>query len=429
MKIGVIGYGVEGRAAVEYWSPYGEVVVHARELKSEVPQGISVQTGAGYLDNLGDYDLLIRSPGVRPNLLPPDVETTTVIAEFFARCPATVVGVTGTQGKGTTCTVAEAILRAGGRTVFMGGNIGVVPLQFLTEMAADDVVVLELSNFQLIDLTRSPQVAVVLPITPDHLNWHADIAEYYQAKSAIAAWQRPEDLVVFDSANPVAANIGQASPARKLPLGSADGVEVRDGAIYVRGTAVLETSQIPLRGKHNVDNVAAAIAATFELIDGDVAAVGRAVAGLQALPYRLQPIGDVAGVTYVNDSLSTTPETTMAAMAAYPETKVLILGGSSKQVSYDALGVAVAAAASSIRTLLLIGQDGPNIAGALDAAGFSNYRFAPGSMADVVHAAAENAQSGDVVLLSPACASFGAFRDYADRGDQFVAAVRSLPDR
>ncbi|HEY2044588.1 MAG TPA: UDP-N-acetylmuramoyl-L-alanine--D-glutamate ligase [Jatrophihabitans sp.] len=428
MKIGVIGYGVEGRAAVEYWGARGEVVVHTRELKSEAPPGVSVVTGPGYLDDLDDYDLLIRSPGVRPDLLPDGVATTTVIAEFFARCPATIVGVTGTQGKGTTCTVATAILKAAGRRVQLGGNIGVVPLQFLADMTAEDIVVLELSNFQLIDLPSSPQVAVVLPITPDHLNWHSDLDEYHQAKSAIAAWQKPDDTVVFDSANEVASRIAESSPGRKIPLRSPEGVEVRDSAIYVRGERVLEVSKIPLRGKHNVDNVAAAVAATFDLISGDLAALQRGVSGLHPLPYRLEPIADVAGVTYVNDSLSTTPETTMAAMAAYPETKVLILGGSSKGVSYEALAAAVARDAGSIRTTLLIGQDGPKIAEALDATGFSNHQFVPGSMAEVVNVAARVAQSGDVVLLSPACASFGAFRDYADRGDQFVAAVRELPE-
>ncbi|GAA4059350.1 UDP-N-acetylmuramoyl-L-alanine--D-glutamate ligase [Actinomadura miaoliensis] len=428
MRVAVIGFGVEGRAAVDYWTARGhQVVVHERSGPVDVPDGVTLADD--YLTGLDTVDLIVRSPGVRPETLPAEVPTTSVIAEFMARCPAPVIGVTGTKGKGTTATAIAAILRAAGRRVVVGGNIGTTPLALLPRIDPDDLVVLELSSFQLMDLQRSPQIAVVLAVTPDHLNWHRDMDEYEQAKSSIARYQTPDDLVVYAADNPPATRIAATGPARRVPVGDPEGVHLHDDAIYLRDTRVIETGDVPLPGPHNLTNIAAAIAATHDLIGGDHQAIRSAVRGLQALPHRLQVAATRNGVTWVDDSLSTTPQTTIAAMNAFDGPKILILGGSTKGVSFDDLAQAIAEAAAHarIRAVLLTGAEAPRIAAALDAADVTGYEHVPGPMTDLVTRAAHHAHPGDVVLLSPACSSVGDYRNYADRGDQFATAVHALP--
>ncbi|GAA0599457.1 UDP-N-acetylmuramoyl-L-alanine--D-glutamate ligase [Actinomadura livida] len=423
MRIAVVGYGVEGRAAVEYWRPRGDIVVHDRK-DVELPPDVEGRTGADYLRGLDEADLIVRAPGVHPSALPSGPQVTSVIGEFLAECPVPVIGVTGTQGKGTTCTAIAAILGASGRRVFLGGNIGVPPLQFLPELADGDVVVLELSNMQLIDLKRSPRIAVVLPVTPDHLNWHPDIEEYYAAKTSIAAYQGPGDTVFFAAGNPVAERVAAAGAGRKVPFGVPEGVHAADGAIHDGTTRLLDLADSPLLGAHNVANLTAAVAATFDLLGRDTALLREGVRAIKPLPHRLEPAGESGGVAYVNDSLSTTPETARAAMAAFPGPKVMIFGGSSKGLAFEALAEAVAK--ENIRGIVIIGEVGPRIAAALDEAGITGHTVADGPMTEVVAKAAAMARPGDTVLLSPACASFGDFRDYADRGNQFKAAVQEL---
>jgi UDP-N-acetylmuramoylalanine--D-glutamate ligase len=424
VRVAVVGYGVEGRAAVDYWRARGdEVVVHDRRPGLAVPAGVEVADR--YLAGLESADLVVRSPGVRPDLLPPGVPVTSVVAEFLARCPAPVVGVTGTKGKGTTSSAIASILRAAGERVFLGGNIGTTPLAFLPSLTPDDVVVLELSSFQLMDLTVSPQVAVVLSITPDHLNWHTDLAEYYRAKSTIAAFQTPSDRVVYMADNEPSAAIAALSPGRRIPVGEPGGVHVRDGAVHVGEVRVLDVADIPLLGPHNVVNVCAAVGATYDLVGGSAEAIRSGVRDVVALPHRLAVVATRRGVTYVDDSCSTTPETTIAAMASFDAPQVLILGGSPKGVEFDALAADVAR--RKVRGILLVGSEAPRIEAALTAAGVvGDVERVPGPMPDVVARAAALAHPGDVVLLSPACASLEDFRDYADRGDQFTAAVRAL---
>ncbi|SDY01345.1 UDP-N-acetylmuramoylalanine--D-glutamate ligase [Saccharopolyspora shandongensis] len=212
--------------------------------------------------------------------------------------------------------------------MFVGGNIGTPPLAFLAELRSDDVVVLELSSFQLIDLPFSPHIVVVLSVTPDHLNWHQDFDEYQQAKTAIAAHQSPSDLVVYVTENPVAAAIAATSPARRLPVGRPDGVHVHDEALHLCSTRIIDVAEVPLPGAHNLVNIGAAIAATAALVENDPSVIRAGIQTIEPLPHRLQTIAIRQGVTWVDDSLSTTPQTTMAAMAAFDRPQVLLLGGS-----------------------------------------------------------------------------------------------------
>jgi UDP-N-acetylmuramoylalanine--D-glutamate ligase len=427
MRVAVVGYGVEGQAAVDYWQARGDrVVVHDRRRDLRVPAGVTARTGDEYLTHLDEVDLIVRSPGVRPDALPADRPVTTVIAEFFARCPVPIIGITGTKGKGTTSSVAASILRAAGRRVFLGGNIGTTPLAFLPELGDDALVVLELSNFQLVDLTVSPHIAVVLSITPDHLNWHRDLAEYHRAKESIAAYQKPADRIVYAADNEPAAAIAALSAGERIPLGTPDSFHVAAGAVRFRGTTVVAAGDVPLPGAHNLVNTAAAVAAMYDLVGADHEVIRQGVRTTVALPHRLSVVRRVREVTFVDDSCSTTPETTIAAMAAFDAPQVLILGGSTKGVSFDSLAAAIARAGVRVRAIVLVGSEAPRIAAALDAAGVDRYEHVPGPMPEVVARATALAQPGDVVLLSPACASVEDFRNYADRGEQFAAAVHAL---
>jgi UDP-N-acetylmuramoylalanine--D-glutamate ligase len=425
VRVAVVGYGVEGRAAEAYWSQQGHTVtVHDRRTGLDLPAHVSGRLGGDFLAGLHEVDLIVRSPSVPPELLPGGVPVTSVIREFLQRCPCRVVGVTGTKGKGTTCSLIQSIVVAAGMRGFFGGNIGRPPLEFLPQLSAGDVVVLELSNFQLVDLDRSPDIAVLLALSPDHLNWHLSLEDYYAAKSSIARYQRPTDLVVYDADNAPASRIAAQSPARRIGIGTRAGPRVVGEWIYFGDECVLRSADIPLPGPHNVANVAAAIGASYDLVAGDLDALRHGIRTVAPLPHRLSTVGIVAGRVFVDDSCSTTPETAAAAVRAFGEPKVLILGGSTKGVPFEPLAAAVAAA--SVRRVLLLGVEGERIARALSAAGFSDYEFAAGTMRDTVTAAAKVSRPGDVVLLSPACASFGQFVDYVDRGDQFVAAVGDL---
>lgn len=409
MRIAVVGAGVEGQAAAAYWAAH-ELTVYPTVASLPAPL---------------TADLIVRSPGVRPDTLPAGPPVTSVIAEFLNRCPAPVIGVTGTKGKGTTCTAIAAILRAAGRRTHVAGNIGTPPLALLANLTPTDVVILELSSFQLMDVRQSPSTAVLVSVTPDHLNWHRDLAEYHEAKANLVAHQSMADTLVYAADDPVARRLAARSAAgTRFAVGGADfGVEAT--GVWRAGRRLVAADDVPLTGAHNLRNIAAAAAATWALIDGDVESIRRGITTMEPLPYRLTPAGTVAGVRYINDSLSTTPETTMAAMAAFTAPKVLILGGSTKGVSFTPLAAAVAAA--EVRTALLVGAEADRLARALMAAGFDRFQTVDGDMATVVAAAADAARPGDVVLLSPACSSVGEFAGgYADRGDQFTAAVGRL---
>jgi UDP-N-acetylmuramoylalanine--D-glutamate ligase len=214
------------------------------------------------------------------------------------------------------------------------------------------------------------------------------------------------------------------SQGRQVPVGRAAGAGVRDNGVYYCGERLLDVDDVPLPGRHNLDNIAAAIAATYDFVGGDRGVLRSGIRAVRPLPHRLQVVATVDGVTFVDDSLSTTPQTTIAAMAAFDRPQVLILGGSTKGVSLAPLADAVVA--GRVRAALLVGAEAARIAAALNAVGFDDHVTVAGPMPDVVERAFRAARPGDVVLLSPACSSVGEFRDYADRGAQFVAAVEGL---
>jgi UDP-N-acetylmuramoylalanine--D-glutamate ligase len=425
LRVAIVGYGVEGRAAERYWSRLGwEVIVHDSRADVRSPADVTAMIGKDYLREFIGVDLIVRSPSVRPDQLPANIPTTSVTREFFNKCHATIIGVTGTKGKGTTCSVIMSILSAAGKTALFGGNVGRPPLDFLPTLARDHLVVLELSNFQLMDMTASPEVAVVLALTPDHLNWHSDVAEYFSVKGSIIRYQESTDMVLFDSTNQESASMAAGSAGRKIGIGNEEGVYIADSSIYYAGRQIIGLNEIPLAGRHNVWNVCAAVGATFDLVAGNVEMLRRGTRASNPLPHRLAVVGTYNERLFVDDSCSTTPEAAIAALDAFEGPKVVIMGGSSKGADFGQLADAVRR--SNVRYVLLVGVEGATIGEALSARGFVDFQRQPGSMADIVEEARRISRPGDVVLLSPACASYGDYVDYSERGEKFADAVERL---
>ena len=426
-RVGVLGFGVEGRSAAAYFAGLGDVVtVIDANPNLAVPIGMSSILGPDYLQSLGDFDVVVRTPSIRPDAFTTTARVTSVVREFMDQCPASIIGVTGTKGKGTTATLIARILEAAGKTVWLGGNIGTSPLDFLPQVKPNHFVVLELSSYQLMDAQVSPQIAVCLMLAPDHLNWHTDMAEYLAAKGNIFAHQRPGELAVYNADDALSSRLSLKSPAKRVGYGAAPGAYVLGGDIMMAGKVVIKTNEVGLLGAHNLQNICAAITAAWEVTGGNKAAIRQAVAEFTGLEHRLELAGVIDGVKYYDDSFATTPETAIAAIRSFAAPKVIILGGSSKGANYSALASVVEN--EGVIHAFLIGDTAPAIETALRQAGFTHITSGFRSMEKLVRDCYAVTEPGDVVLLSPGCASFGLFSNYKARGNQFKAAVGQLSE-
>ena len=409
MKVAVAGYGVEGQASYRYWSQQAEVTIVDERQEISSPDGATTMLGEGAFSRLAEFDLIVRSPGVSPHKLPYQGKVSSATNEFFEQCREkniSIIGVTGTKGKGTTCSLIVAMLKAADLNVHLVGNIGTPALDELANIHTGDLVVYELSSFQLWDLRYSPHVAVVLPIEADHLDVHADFNDYLAAKSNIAKYQTEGDVMIYNSTNIWSRQIAASSPANNLIEYPFDLGEL--------------VQQLQLPGQHNRENAAAAVAAARRFVT-DERAIARGLASFHGLDHRLKLIGEHAGVDYYDDSISTTPGSAIAAIKSFPQPKVIMLGGSDKGADYSEI---VELAASSQTTVIAMGQTGRTIESLCQESGVECYYVE--DMNSAVIMASQIAKPGDVVLLSPASASFDQYRSYIDRGEQFIAAVRRM---
>lgn len=427
--IAILGYGVEGESAYKYYrAKYPEAVITAYDnnLQPKNPAPADMKFVGGVKDFKGiTADLAIKTPAIPPWNVEVTGEVTTMTREFLKNCPAPIIGVTGTKGKGTTCSFIKSILDEAGKRTWLVGNIGVGALDILDQIKPSDIVVYELSSFQLWDIDVSPHIAVVLGIEPEHLDVHKDVDDYVMAKANIAKFQKPDDSVIFRQGNAYAAQIGELSAGTKVAYPSQNAAHVENGMFYYGMDEVCPTSALKLPGQHNKDNVCAAISAVRPWIsDGDD--IERGIAAFTGLPHRLKFVRGVNDVEYYDDSIGTTPGSSIAALAAFSKPKVIVLGGSSKGASFDELVQKIME--SDVRRVILIGAEAHKIEQLLKAAGMARYTNLGSSvtMSDIVKSAASAAEPGDVVLFSPACASFDMFKNYADRGDQFIQAVEDL---
>ena len=388
---------------------------------------------------LAEPDFVFVIPGIRPRsptilrALNRGVPVLTEMALFFRLCPAPIVGITGTKGKTTTTTLVDRVLSQGSRRVVVGGNIGTAVIQEVDNLRREDIVVLELSSFQLETLGHSPYVAVVTNVLEDHIDHHGTRDAYIAAKRNIVAWQGPRDIAVLNLDDPatVALHTGAASEVRgfSLSLQPKRGAYLdRSGDLVLvsgdRRAVLCKATDLRVPGRHNVANALAA-AIVGDAFDIPADAIGRTLREFEGVPRRLETIAEKDGILWVNDSAATTPSATLTALAAYERTPVVILGGVSKGADFGELARVLAGRA---RGVVLIGRAADEIAAAIVAAdpkGALEVRRAA-TLEDAVAATRAMARPGDVVLLSPANASFDMFSSADERGEKFAAIVRSF---
>jgi UDP-N-acetylmuramoylalanine--D-glutamate ligase len=432
-KIAIVGYGVEGRSAYRYFAAQGaDITVFHKDRPADLPEDVKVVIDEHATDLRG-YDVIMRSPPVRPDSLQTDGRVSSVTKEFLQVFgPARVIGVTGSKGKGTTTSLIYEMLKAAGLRVHLAGNIGVPALDLLPDLKDGDYVALELSSFQLWDLDVSPHIAVLLMMEPEHFDVHTSIDEYIGAKANIASHQNVDDITIYLPSNELTMRAVDQAKGRKIPYTTEPGAHVEDGHIVIDGQQIIAKDELALVGQHNVDNACAAVTAVWQITQ-DIPAMRQGLMGFKGLPHRLQLVAEVDGVKYYDDSIATTPGSAIAALRAFEQSKVIILGGSDKGADFAELAQEIATLGDGVKGIVLIGQMAEHILQALHAAGVSDMKIIKfairPTMAEIVDKARGRTQPGDVVIMSPACASFDVFRNYKDRGEQFIAAVRSLTIR
>lgn len=446
-KVAILGFGMEGKDATRYFlDKDAQISVFDKKTKEEIAQddwlkeNITWICGENYLNNgLCGFDTIVRSPGFyryHPAIIEAEKAGTNIINNtiiFFQSAKAPIIGVTGTKGKGTTSTLIYKALEKAGKKVLLAGNIGEPMLSLLPKTQGADWVVLELSSFQIIDLPVSPKIVVVTNITSDHMDWHKDQEEYEKAKENLWIRQNPDDFLVLNYDDPTSFKLSKNAPGnvyfyslKERTFASLDKKE----NIWVDNNKLGNIKDIKLIGPHNQYNALAAIATT-KLADVDMQKAWKAIKEFEGLEHRLEKVAEIDGVIYVNDSFATNPEPTLAAIKSFDQPKILILGGHSKGADFTHMADEITITKSNVRSVVLIGDEAQNINNALAKAGFKGYvKTGYTKMIDIVNAARELAQKGDIVLLSPACASFGLFKDYKDRGKQFKEEIlgKGRPD-
>ena len=439
-KILVLGLGVSNRPLVRLLLEYGCEVTGcdktAREnLDAEVLElenkGCELSLGEGYLDGLA-ADVVFRTPGMHPQnpalqqLRNAGAEITSEMEVFFECCPCKILAVTGSDGKTTTTTLIAKMLEAAGKKVWLGGNIGTPLLPLVEQMQETDYAVVELSSFQLMDMRRSASVAVVTNLAPNHLDVHKDMEEYVDAKKNIFRFQNQNETLILNADNAITNSFtGNGKTLRFSRIGKADGAYVENGVIYCDGRAVLNTKDILLPGVHNIENYLAAILAVQGLVgDETIRHVAKTFGGVE---HRIELVRNKDGVRFYNDSIASSPSRTIAGLRSFPEKVILIAGGYDKHIPYDALGPEICA---HVKKLFLGGATGPQIRKAVEDAP-ADRQGCPeivdcGDFASAVHAAAQAAENGDVVLMSPASAAFDQFKNFMVRGDFYKKLVMEL---
>jgi len=432
MKIAIAGYGLEGEANYKYWSVDTNnilTIVDQHQPARQIPEGALTIIGEDAFENLIGFDLVIRTAGLSPYKIHTDGRVWSATNEFLEKCPATIIGVTGTKGKGTTASLIASIFEAAGKKVWLVGNIGTSAIDALPQIMPDDIVVFEMSSFQLWDVVRSPHTAVVLQIEPDHLNVHKDMNDYIHAKANIRKFQGDSDMCVYHPTNKysqqIAFSIGERG-AIKYDSPDDGGVYVKDGSFYQVEQLICSTDVLQLIGRHNIENACAAITVA-KLYDISNDSIEQGLREFKGLPHRLEFVRTISGVDYYNDSFSSAPSATVAAIKSFTQPEVLIIGGVDKKADFTELTQTIVEH-SNVKEVLLIGTIKEELYETFREGGVTTDLTVldAKTMGEIVHIAQEKATSGDVVILSPGCASFDMFTSFYDRGDQFREVVSSL---
>ena len=440
-KILVMGLGVSNRPLVRMLLAYGCDVTGCDktpreqfddELRELAAFGCKMKVGEGYLDDLS-ADLVFRTPGMHPNipalqaLREQGAEVTSEMEVFFELCPCTILAVTGSDGKTTTTTLISEMLKASGKTVWLGGNIGTPLLPLIDQIQKDDYAVVELSSFQLMDMQRSPHVAVVTNLAPNHLDVHKDMEEYIGAKVNLFRYQGKEDILIVNADNEITSQFVGNGTTRYFSYSGKvqSGTYLEGDTIYRAGTPVLNKKEIVIPGEHNVENYMTAIMAVDGLVEDEtIRQVARTFGGVE---HRIEFVREKDGVRFYNDSIASSPTRTIAGLKSFPQKVILLAGGYDKKIPYDVLGPHIV---EHVKAVYLCGATADKIRAAVENAP----GYTPGNpelidcedLKDATLKAARDAKAGDVVLMSPASASFDQFKNFEVRGKYFKALVKEL---
>lgn len=448
-KVAIIGLGVSNIPLLDnMYDKKAKVTVFDERDNTKIPKeiikkienyGFTAYFGKNCLENLKGFDMIFRSPSCLPTRPELQIEenrgaiVTTEIEMLMKMCPCQVIGVTGSDGKTTTTSLIHAILQKAGYRTFLGGNIGNPLFTKLPEMTPEDIVVLELSSFQLMGMAISPTISVITNITPNHLNIHKDFEEYIEAKKNILKYQKDDDIVVLNYDNEITKNcakeaIGKVvffSHKEKLENGFiVDGKMIKECEDGVR-KHLLDGSEVILRGSHNLENIATAIATTKTLVPIEKAV--EAIKEFKPVEHRIEFVKEIDKVKWYNDSMASSPTRTLSGLNAFEEDIVLIAGGYDKNLDYHPLAKPIV---NKVKALLLIGQTSGKIFDVVKEEAEKQEKnidiFMCESLAQTVTLAKKLATPGNVVLFSPASASFDMFKDFADRGNQFKSLVKAI---
>jgi UDP-N-acetylmuramoylalanine--D-glutamate ligase len=427
-KVLILGFGKEGQSTYKFLRKYFPDkklgIADAVEKKIKFDKNLELYFGRDYLKSLKDFGLIIKTPGIPYKLSAikkarkRGVKFTSQTQIFFELVKGKIIGVTGTAGKSTTASLIHKILKTAGLRSVLLGNIGKPVLDYLDKDSTNTIFVFELSSHQLFDLTRSLHVAVFLNIFPEHLDYYESFNHYRKAKANIAKYQTEKDFFIYNSSFSYLCKVARKTKARKLSF------SLRRKSIIEE---IIKLDRVPLLGEHNLNNVMASILVcrALGLKDSDIRA---GIERFKPLKHRLERVGVYQGVIFVNDSISTTPETTIAALKTFKSTPlVLIMGGFDRGLNYDRLGEIISGR-KDIKTVILIGEVAGRIKKSLKRAKYKGkiLDLKRSKMIKIVREAFENTPKGGVVLLSPAAASFDMFKDYRDRGGQFKIEIERL---
>ena len=444
--VAVIGIGVSNQPLIDVLLSHGiEVTACDRKSREELgvlgdtltSKGAKLRLGADYLQNLRE-DIIFRTPGMRPDL--PELQAaianvsrvTSEMDIFFEICPCPIIAVTGSDGKTTTTTMIAELLRRAGKTVHLGGNIGHPLLAEAGDIHPEDIAVLELSSFQLMTMTRSPHIAVITNLAPNHLDVHRNFAEYIAAKENIFTHQMTKDIAVFNADNTITAEEACRALGRTRLFSRKQ--EVKDG-VFLRGEAIIArsrgqerqimtTNHIKLPGVHNVENYLAAISVVDGMVPDEI--IQDFAGTFQGVEHRIELIRTRKGVRWYNDSIASSPSRTIAGLNSFHQKVILIAGGKDKGISYESLGPVIN---ERVKLLLLCGATAGVIRQSVEQA--ANYNgleiLDVEDYQEAVSLADSHSREGDVVILSPASTSFDRFANFMDRGKTFKNIVNQLP--
>ena len=445
-KVAVIGLGVSNIPLLDYlYQKNALVTVFDDKTIDEIPKeiidkitnyGFSFYFGKDSLNNLKDFTLIFRSPSCLPTRIELDQEAkrgaivTTEIELLMKMCPAKIIGVTGSDGKTTTTSLINAILQNAGYKTYLGGNIGTPLFTKLNEILPEDIVVLELSSFQLMGMEVSPHIAVVTNITPNHLNIHKDYEEYIDSKKNIFKYQKEDDYLILNYDNEITNSFAKEAVSQVIFFSS---LKKLDNGYIVDNNVVkqcndkirkhiISQNDIILRGNHNLQNIATALAATSTLVDEEDAI--QTIKTFKPVPHRIEFVREINGVKWYNDSASSSPTRTISGLKAFEEDIVLIAGGYDKNLDYEILAEEIL---KKVKVLILMGQTSGKIFDAvknqMEIENKNLNIYMADSLEHAVKIAKNQAKPGQVVLFSPASASFDMFKNFADRGDKFKNLV------